>query len=374
VVFRVAGIIDLQSVLTITEPFVTVAGQSAPGDGVCLRHYGISVQTHDAVLRFLRVRPGAGAGKEVDGIAIGGNSHHVVVDHCSTTWAVDEQLSPSGAISDVTVQWSLIGEALNRSVHGKGAHGYGSLVRAAGGVSLHHNLWAHNAARNPRLGDNYGRPPFPVFDVRNNVMYDFGGVCSGLTGDRLSANYVANYIRPGPSSNRQRGVVVLTDTADVEYFASGNIAEHVPAATRDNRRLFERLEHQGRRLVTLVEQPFPAPSVRTLPALEALDAVLAEAGACRPVRDAVDRRIVEQARTSTGRIIDSPEEVGGWPTYSSGNPPADSDGDGMPDAWEKAHGLNPRNPADAGAAAASGYTHIEDYLNSLAASPAQRRR
>ena len=122
----------------------------------------------------------------------------MLVDHVSASWAVDETLSASGAIHDVTIQWSIIAEGLNRSVHAKGAHGYGSLVRAAGGVTLHHNLWAHNDSRNPRLGDNYGSAPFPTFDVRNNVIYDYGAIASGMTGDQLSANYVANYIRPGP--------------------------------------------------------------------------------------------------------------------------------------------------------------------------------
>jgi len=106
---------------------------------------------------------------------------------------------------NITIQWCLIGEALRASIHAKGTHGYGSLARANGPVTFHHNLWIHNDSRNPRLGDNYGNPPWPTFDVRNNVIYDYGGTANGMVGDRLSANFVGNYISPGPSSNRQRG-------------------------------------------------------------------------------------------------------------------------------------------------------------------------
>ena len=143
---------------------------------------------------------------------------------------MDESLSLAGDVADVTVQWCLIAEALDRSVHRKGRHGYGSLVRAAGGVSLHHNLWAHNAARNPRLGDNYGRPPSPVFDVRNNLIYDYGGIASGMTGDRLSANYVGNLVRPGPSSDTRRGVIVLTETAAVSTTWPGTSSRAAPTS------------------------------------------------------------------------------------------------------------------------------------------------
>ena len=139
-----------------------------------------------------------------------------MVDHCSAGWSVDESLSLGGDVRDVTVQWCLIAEALHRSVHTQGTRtATARWSRANGGVTLHHNLWAHNAARNPRLGDNYGRPPWPLFDVRNNVIYDWGGIASGLTGDNLRANYVGNYVRPGPSSDRKRGIVVLADSAAV---------------------------------------------------------------------------------------------------------------------------------------------------------------
>lgn len=372
VVFRVAGIIDLESSIKVTQPFLTLAAQSAPGDGVCLRGFNLDIRTHDVVVRYLRSRPGDVSGKEVDAMNVGSGAHDVMLDHCSATWAVDENLSPSGSISNVTMQWCLIAEGLNRSVHKKGAHGYGSLVRAVGGVSLHHNLWAHNHARNPRLGDNYRLPPFPTFDVRNNVIYNYGDLCSGMTGDLLSVNYVANYIRPGPNSNRQHGVIVFTDTAEANYYVADNVVEGNEVATKDNGRLFDRTESKGKKLVTREAKPFPAPEIKTTSASVALADVLKDVGATRPVRDAVDQRIVQSVRDRAGGIIDSPKQVGGWPDYRAASAPADSDSDGMPDEWERKHGLNINDPADANQDRdGDGYTSIEEYLNGLATAAIQ---
>ena len=180
-------------------------------------------------------------------------------------------------------------------------------------MTLHHNLWAHNDSRNPRLGDNDGNGPFPVFDVRNNVIYDFGAIASGMTGDRLSANYVNNYIRPGPSSRGARGVIVLTDTAQASFYVEGNVIDGRDGTT--DRALFDRTELEGRPLVTLVDRPFPAPPVPTTAAAVALKEVLAGAGATRPRRDEVDTRLVREVEQRAGRIIDSQKDVGGWAGY-----------------------------------------------------------
>ena len=311
--FEVAGLITLAAPLVIRQPFVTIDGSTAPGGGVCIRGDEVSIRTHDVIVRHLRFRPGDIAGREVDALNVMDDSHHVLIDHVSASWAVDENLSASGGIHDVTIQWSIIAEGLNRSVHSKGAHGYGSLVRAVGGVTLHHNLWAHNDSRNPRLGDNDGNGPFPVFDVRNNVIYDFGAIASGMTGDRLSANYVNNYIRPGPSSRGARGVIVLTDTAQASFYVEGNVIDGRDGTT--DRALFDRTELEGRPLVTLVDRPFPAPPVPTTAAAVALKEVLADAGATKPRRDAVDTRLVREVEHRSGRIIDSQKDVGGWAGY-----------------------------------------------------------
>lgn len=351
IVFRVAGIIDLKSPIRVTQPFVTVAGHSAPGAGITLRGHGISVNTHDVVIRFLRSRPGDISGTEVDGLAIGGASANVVIDHCSVSWSVDENLSPSGAIRDVTVQWSIISEGLNRSVHAQGAHGYGSLTRASGGLTLHHNLWAHNASRNPRLGCNYGRPPFPRFDVRNNVIYNAGG--PNVAGDTFEANYIANYHKKGPDSPLDHPIFSPTEKAALQFHFAGNY----PA----------RLQWSARPGITQAARPFDAPPVRTSSAAAAYEAVLAHAGASLPRRDAVDERVLREVREGTGAHIDTQWEVGGWPALEAGRPPRDTDRDGIPDDWEIARKLNPRDPADSAAKAPSGYTWIEEYLNELAA-------
>ena len=353
VVFRTGGLIDLKKNIVVVNPYLTIAAQTAPADGICLRDHQIVIDTHDVIVRYLRSRPGDISGKEVDAISIAGSSRNVIADHCSATWSVDECLSPSGGIADVTVQWCLIAEGLNHSVHKKGPHGYGSLVRAAGGLSLHHNLWAHNPGRNPRLGDNYGRPPFPTFDVRNNVIYDYGG--PSVTGDHLEANYINNYIRPGPDTKR-RETIGPTATAALKFYLDGN--ELAGKITAD---LFAKMEG-----VTIARTPFAAPPVHTVSAAEAYQVVLADVGANVPVRDAVDARIIADVRNGAGRFVDSQKQVGGWPDYRPGAPPRDTDGDGIPDDWETAHGLNPNDPNDAAKMRPSGYTAIEEYINSLA--------
>ncbi len=357
VLFRVSGIIDLKSPLTIAEPFLTLAGQTAPGGGICLRGADLRIETHDVIVRHIRVRTGDIAARERDGLAIGGESRNVIVDHCSVSWGVDENLSPSGAIANITVQWSIVAEGLNRSVHHKGAHGYGTLARAVGGVTFHHNLWAHNQGRNPRLGDNYGKPPFPTFDVRNNVIYNAGG--SNVVGDELTVNYIGNYFKPGPDTRIRNGLFGPTEKAKPRFFVQGNIVEGLPDLTADARKLFSRA-------VELLTAPAPAPPIEQQPAQQAYELVLARAGATLPKRDAVDTRIVADVRAGSGSIIDSQWEVGGWPEYQQSRPPRDTDRDGMPDHWEQTHGLNPRDAADAAKDRdGDGYTNIEEYLNTI---------
>jgi hypothetical protein len=318
------------------------------------------------VVRYLRSRLGDVSGQESDCIDLLHGARDCIIDHCSATWSVDERLSTSGDVQNCTIQWCLIGESLNQSKHQKGAHGYGSLARANGPVSWHHNLWIHNDSRNPRLGDNYGRGgKFPTFDVRNNVIYDFGGTASGLTQGILKVNYVGNYLRPGPSS-RAPTPISVGHPSELTYFIRDNLIEGNEALTADNTRFFSSVDWQGKREVRIVPVPFAAPPVTTVPAKDALARVLADVGASRPKRDAVDARLVDHVRIRGGRLINSQEEVGGWPALQSAPPPADTDQDGLPDAWETAHGLDPRNPADAGALAASGYSHLEEFLSSLA--------
>jgi len=364
VIFRVSGTVALKTSLTVRNPYLTIAGQTAPGDGFCLRDQAFSIATHDVVVRYLRSRLGDESGREGDAFDILHGARNVIVDHCSATWSVDECLSLSGDDSDITVQWCLIGEALNRSIHAKGEHGYGSLSRANGPVSWHHNLWIHNNARNPRLGDNYGRgSKFPTFDVRNNVIYDYGGTASGLTQGKLKVNYVGNYIRPGPSS-RARAPITVGGPSELQFYIHGNVFEGHDAFTNDNSMFFSAVEIDGQRQVQTVDFPFASAPVKTVSAADALESVLSTVGATLPSRDAVDIRLVAHVRSRGGKLINSQKEVGGWPELKSTLAPADMDSDGMPDSWENLHGLDSKEPADAMADFdRDGYSNIEEFLN-----------
>src|SRR5215813_10035280 len=370
VIFRVSGLITLASPITVKNPFLTVAGQTAPGDGICLRNFTFNIATHDVVVRYVRSRLGDLSGQEADSITLVSGAHDVVLDHCSATWSIDESLSLAGNVSNVTIQWCLIGNALNHSKHSKGDHGYGSLSRANGPVTWHHNLWVHNNSRNPRLGDNYGRPPYPTFDVRNNVMYDYGEICSGLTQGVLKVNYVGNYIRPGPSSKATTPIHV-GGPSQLSFYIRDNIFEGHDALTADNSQFFDPVVIDGKRQLEIVTQQFTAPLVQTSSAGNAYLAVLANVGASLPRRDSVDARIIDEVRNRTGSIIDSQQQVGGWPELKSAAPPLDSDNDGMPDSWERRYGLNPNDPTDAAADKDhDGYTNLEEYLNNT--SPKKR--
>ncbi len=364
VVFRVSGTIVLKQPITVRNPYLTIAGQSAPGDGICLRDASFGIATHDVVVRYLRVRLGDETTREGDCIDLLHGARNCVIDHCSATWSIDEALSLSGDVQDCTIQWCLIGESLRQSKHAKGAHGYGSLSRANGAITWHHNLWIHNDARNPRLGDNYGRPPFPTFDVRNNVIYNYGGTASGLTQGNLKVNYVANYLRPGPSS-RAKAPITTGDKSDLQFYLQGNVLDGNETLTADNGKFFTAVEFDGKRQVHTVEVPFAAPVVTTTSAPIALEQVLASVGASLR-RDPVDARLVEHVRTRAGALIDSQNEVGGWPQLKTVAAAPDSDGDGMPDEWETRRGLDPRNAHDGNADAdGNGYTNVEEFLNGL---------
>ena len=363
VIFRVSGLITLASAIVLKQPYITIAGQTAPGDGICLRNYTFVIATHDVIVRYLRSRLGDLSRQEADNITLAAGAENVIVDHCSATWSVDEALSLAGNVSNVTIQWCLIAEALNHSKHTKGPHGYGSLSRANGPVTWHHNLWAHNNARNPRLGDNYGRPPYPTFDVRNNVIYNYGEIASGLTQGVLKVNYIANYIRPGPDS-KALTPIHIGGPSDLSFYIRNNIFEGNRAATADNSRFFEPVMINGKRQVETVAEPFSSQPVTTVSAQSAYEAVLRNVGASLPRRDSVDARIVAEVRRRKGSIIDSQAQVGGWPELKSKAAPVDSDNDGMPDSWERRHGLNPHDLRDGATDKDSdGYTNVEEYLN-----------
>ncbi|MBI1387900.1 MAG: pectate lyase [bacterium] len=362
VLFSVAGTIELRSPLKIDNPFITIAGQSAPGGGVCLKNYYLGVSTHDVVIRYLRVRVGDESGKEQDAVSIN-DSQNVVIDHCSVSWSIDECLSVSGDSDNVTVQWCFITESLNDSIHSKGEHGYGSLLRTTGGhLSFHHNLYAHHNSRNPRPGgayDNSGEGT--LLDFRNNLIYDWGGRAGYSSDDPCRLNLIANYYKPGPStSEKVRSQAFNIGSNNTKLYFAENEMEGFKSDDQ-----WAMVGASGVAL-SLVKKdaPFEAAPVETMKAKSVYDQVLFSAGATQPARDAVDERIVEGVRSGGGGIIDSQNDVGGWPVFDDYPPFADSDSDGMPDAWETRNRFNPDDPADGLADRdGDGYTNLEEYLN-----------
>jgi hypothetical protein len=370
VVFDVSGTIRLAKTLDIRNPFITIVGQTAPGDGICLRDATLEVSADHAVVRFLRCRLGD-QGTAGDALSIG-PGRHVILDHCSASWSLDEVLSSSTGqpeINDITVQWCFITEALNPK-----NHGFGSLIRGCHGArySYHHNLYAHNRGRNPRPGNYDDRNPHDkdpdglLLDFRNNVMYDWDGSYAGYNADRESVtklNYVGNYLVPGPSSRATGKAYREGSPFNRGYFA-GNSYNGITPEDQWNLVIFEWSAEQ----IAAYKQsgPFETGPIATQDAKEAYTVVLERGGASLPNRDAVDRRIVEEVRSGKGRIINSQAEVGGWPELQTAPAPRDSDGDGMPDAWEREHGLNADDAADGPADGNNdGYTNVEEYLNSL---------
>ncbi|HOJ33261.1 MAG TPA: SUMF1/EgtB/PvdO family nonheme iron enzyme [Candidatus Hydrogenedentes bacterium] len=364
ILFRVGGTIALKADLVIGEPFVTIAGQSAPGDGICIKDYQVVLGTHDVILRHIRLRSGDETRKEQMALGIfGGNNS--IVDHCSMSWAIDEVMSSFGTVHNLTVQWSIIAEGLSRSYHPKGEHSKGSILNGDGGITLHHSIYAHNASRNPRVD-------CVVLDWRNNVTYDWGYVCAYTSSGPAFVNWRGNYFKPGPSTRSAARKRLFSPADDMlRIFLEGNLLDGAPECTEDFRKVIAQPKNapEGFDISNLiVDKPFPCPYVVTQSAMEAYELVLQNAGATLPRRDAADERLIHEIRSGTGRIIDSPQNVGGWPKLAAGTPKQDSDDDGMPDEWESANNLNPRDSADALLDADNdGYPNLEEFLNGTSA-------
>ena len=297
--FHVGGAIHLKSPLLITEPFLTLSGETAPGDGIELRNQTVYLKTHDVVLRYLRVRPGEGddGSNNDDALTISGASR-CIIDHCSFSWSTDEVVSIVHASDLITIQWCFINEALNFRNHALGT------VSGGERATWHHNLTAHNRSRNPRLS-------FPTrTDFRNNVIYDWGGA-SGY-GECESLNYVANYLKSGPSTTQKPALFFSDYLTPKSACFVDNVIENHPEVEKDNWQAVISWKGNDSKFTG----PFAAPPVKTDPARIAYERVLNEAGATLPQRDAVDTRVVEEVRQGTGKTIEHIKDVGGYQSFN----------------------------------------------------------
>jgi pectate lyase len=384
VVFAVAGIIELKTPLSIPHPFITIAGQSAPGDGICVRGHTTEINTHDVIIRYLRFRRGNLKKRDdaLGGFPVG----NVIVDHVSASWGLDENLSlyrymlkqESGpdkkmAVENLTIQWCISSEALDRNNHAFGGTWGGKHC------SFHHNLFACNTGRNPSIGMG------GTFDFRNNVLFNWRHRTIDGGDGSSRVNVVNNYFKPGPITQgdlRFRICKVQARNSRDQYpgfgkwYVAGNIVEDNDRVTANNWdggvQYAPEVTQKGEVIPKGTEkdvrskEPFASAPVRTEKAKDAYEAVLRHAGASLPRRDPVDVRIIESVRTGktttkTG-IIDAPADVGGWPEYKADKVPVCTGGDGIPDEWKKKYRLDPK--ADLSAKdAGNGYTYLEEYLN-----------
>lgn len=359
VVFAVDGNIELKSPLRINNDNITIAGQSAPGDGICLKDYPLIVNASNVIIRYVRVRVGDRYRLDSDGLSGGRyGQKNVILDHISVSWSIDECLSIYKT-ENLTVQWCLVTHSLNSSVHTKGNHGFGGIW---GGykATFHHNLLANHASRNPRFSSVDGTK---WVDYRNNVVYNWGFKTAYGGGHHGEINMVGNYYKPGPASQHHRLLDVAEDGTG-RYYVAENVMEGDDTVTYDNHRAVMD------RFSCLVDSPFPYEPIEEDIPVVAYHKILKEVG-CSFSRDMYDKEVLRQVKKGLGTfglkgIINSPKEVGGWPVLKVGKPLRDTDADGMPDVWERWYGLNADDASDASTYTLDkNYTNIEIYLNGL---------
>jgi pectate lyase len=372
-VFTVSGTIGLDtSDIEVTNPYLTIAGQTAPGGGIALRDAGLAIKADHVVVQHLRVRPGLAqlksTGQNVNGIMIQSNEglevHDIIVDHCSVSWGSDDLIYVVYGSDNVTIQWSIISEALECT----GCGGKGLLLDAKS-VTVHHSLYAHIYIRWPQISKG-------SLDFVNNVKYNGNGtdVQIGPFYGPIYVNMVGNYFKDGPSANPRnleyaefRTMGQLAYSALSGIYVENNIGRYwdgrggilYGTASPDKAIIWG--DNGG---IPVRAQRYPHPQVTTSSPQQAYHNVLNQVGALP--RDSADARVIADVRNGTGRWPEDPLEVGGWPRLASGTPPVDTDHDGMPDEWELSHGLNPKKASDGQADTdGDGFSNFEEYLHSL---------
>ncbi|HEY2881768.1 MAG TPA: hypothetical protein VGJ15_05030 [Pirellulales bacterium] len=350
VVFDVAGVIELKSQLPFASN-LTVAGQTAPGDGITVSGQGVSFSgKQNEIVRYLRFRASHNMSRGAKTLNVSEGSN-MIFDHCSVSWGRWDNLGFTGSSHDITLQNCIISEAIE-------PQRLGALIDSSNNISVVGNLWADNQSRNPKGKAN--------LQYINNVVYNWGsnGYVGGHSAAVWNEDLINNYFIKGPSS----GNSFLSEMKSSDHiFQTGNLAD----VDRDGKlsgRAVTPADFHGEQ-PTFMPEAFnhPPVAVTVLSAEEAYKKVITGAGASLH-RDAVDRRIIEQVLSLgiKGAVINDETIVGGLGEVAGGTAPVDSDRDGIPDAWETAHGLDPKNPADAAlSAGADGYTNLELYLNSL---------
>lgn len=389
IIFKTGGTIYLESPLKIKEGHVTIAGQTAPGDGITVANYETFIAADDVIIRYLRFR--MGDLKKFEGDALGARFvKNLMIDHCSMSWSTDETVSLY-ANENTTLQWCIISESLRNSVHQKGSHGYGGI---AGGknASFHHNLYAHHDSRNPRLGE-YAGSRFALTDLtdfRNNVIYNWGHN-SLYGGEGMNVNIISNYYKPGPATRTKQRIVAIDKNENPEaevynrwgkYYIHGNLIEGNPEISEDNwmqgvfaqMKASYNLTEKDKNSIRMSGLHNIQNNVHTDSPEKAYEKIL-QIGGASLVRDAVDIHVLKDVKSgnyahkgsngSTHGIIDSQNDVGGFPELRQGNPLSDSDNDGMPDEWEIRNRLNPNISDAIGRDLDKNYDNIEVYFNEL---------
>jgi len=385
-VFRVGGTITLSSVLTISNPFITIAGQTAPGGGITLRKSNggdiFNPETHDIVIRYITGRPGPGGENHAVQIADSNSNslYNIIFDHCSFSWGVDSVWETWYRVYDLTLQWTFATEGLDCSTHSKGCHskgvmiggykfGEGSTAKGSYNITMHHNLMAHNGERNPLM--QFCGTGQVVNNITYNPYWTFSHQEDNCIDQSVNStvNWIGNYHKRGPDSTSNSDLKMISDGAGVSHiYVHGNIG---PSRTSDTLPDINWVDSGSRGFV--VSSPASAPSVTTTSASDAYNEVLATGGNSSGLdcsgnfysrRDAIDTRIVNDVRNGTGHIIDDPSDVGGWVNIASGSACTDSDNDGMPNEWENRYGFNPNSASDNNLDYDNdGYKNVEEFLN-----------